>query len=80
MAYGVAQHQDLDILRRLGTDQQHQPARESEEDQIEQPQRHEQTIMHSARASVEPQISRVGRVSGTHTVVTGVISEYHHAA
>ncbi|MFF3665814.1 hypothetical protein [Microtetraspora malaysiensis] len=32
----LAQHQDLDILRRLGTDQQHQPARKPEKDQIEQ--------------------------------------------
>ena len=36
----MAQHEQFGVLRRGGAGEQHQPAREPDEDQVEQPQRH----------------------------------------
>jgi len=48
----VAQHQDLDVLRRRRARKQHQPCRETREYEIQQSDRHGQTGSHTSPTNV----------------------------
>jgi hypothetical protein len=62
----VAQYEDLDVLGRVGAGEQRHPAHEVGDHESGHSQR--QRMDHAvSRAGVSPQVTAVGRVSGTHS-------------
>ena len=62
----VAQYEDLDVLGRVGAGEQHHPAQEVGDHEVGHSECH-RTDHAVSRAGVNPQITAVGRVSGTHS-------------
>jgi len=76
----VAQHQDLDVLRRRRAPKQHQPARETREHEIQQSDRHGRTESHTPHARTSsPRPRTRSRAKGL-VSQPGDVSEPHGAA
>src|SRR5262245_48831242 len=56
----VAQHQQLGVLRRLRARQQHHPASQADEHQVEHPDHHKPAMLPATRltSQANPQVSR----------------------